>query len=201
MPLIALKCPSCTGQIDFEASRDVMFCKYCGTKILREHIIQTTPIHDAQYYYENWLKLRKKWVNSGYKDYVTQKALNEIDVEFTKLYCDDYRRLFADAIVLTNDFSPKHIWESDHGDAYYGEIVDEIRTYVNIGGLGKENELKQIRNQIAIQSNNSQSKAMLAQIDNQIRQLEEVNSQLLSGYTSKNIIKVQKKKKKLFGLF
>ena len=33
MPFV-LKCPQCNGEVDFEENRNIMFCKYCGTKIL-----------------------------------------------------------------------------------------------------------------------------------------------------------------------
>lgn len=36
MAIMALKCPSCGANIDFDNSRDFGFCCYCGTKIIIE---------------------------------------------------------------------------------------------------------------------------------------------------------------------
>jgi len=201
MPFIAMKCPQCSGDIDYEDTRDIMFCKYCGTKILREqivNIIQTGTMHDAQWYFDNWLQLREKRMSSN--DYSTQQAFRELDVEFTKLYCNDYRRIFADAIELTNNFSPRRTWERDT-DIWDYTPLDSIYTHVDIGGLGKEDELKQIRVKIASVSNCEQAKKMLKKIDEHLAQLEKVNSELIPGLVPRNIIKVEKKKKGLFGLW
>ena len=34
--LIALKCPSCGADIEFEESREFAFCSYCGSKVIQE---------------------------------------------------------------------------------------------------------------------------------------------------------------------
>ena len=38
MSLIACNCPNCNAQLDFDDNREIMFCNYCGTKVLREKI-------------------------------------------------------------------------------------------------------------------------------------------------------------------
>lgn len=40
MGLVACKCPQCSADLEFDESRDFMFCQYCGSKILRASVIQ-----------------------------------------------------------------------------------------------------------------------------------------------------------------
>ena len=39
MALIALKCPHCNGDIQFDAERNFGFCNYCGSKIMRDDVL------------------------------------------------------------------------------------------------------------------------------------------------------------------
>lgn len=34
MYLIALKCPNCNGNVEFDSTREFGFCIYCGTKVM-----------------------------------------------------------------------------------------------------------------------------------------------------------------------
>lgn len=198
MPLIVLKCPQCSADIDFDESRDLMFCKYCGTKILREQVNVINQItKDAQYYFDTWIQLRER-LKENPVDYRTRKAFDEIDIEFTKLYCNDYRRAYADALALTSDFLPRTTYEDDRD--YDGCVTDTIKTYVNIGGLGAEEQLKRLREKIAT-SDSEQAQLMLKKLDSHISQLELVNSEIIPGHYPKNVIKVVKKKKGIFKLF
>ncbi len=40
MGLVACKCPQCGADLEFDESRDTMFCQYCGSKILKTNVIQ-----------------------------------------------------------------------------------------------------------------------------------------------------------------
>lgn len=66
MPLISCSCPNCNSNLDFDDAREIMFCSFCGTKVLREQVTQITnnitvaegyQIHDADWYYENAMQL------------------------------------------------------------------------------------------------------------------------------------------------
>ena len=66
MPLIPCTCPNCNSNLEFDNSRDAMFCTYCGTKVLKEQVTQITnnitvadgyQIHDADWYYDNAVEL------------------------------------------------------------------------------------------------------------------------------------------------
>ncbi len=95
MPLIACNCPNCCGPLEFDDSRDVMYCQYCGTKVLREHITNITnnitladgyQLHDADWYYRNAYDL----LNDGrfkdaseiaermFHDYPTDPRINKL---------------------------------------------------------------------------------------------------------------------------
>lgn len=39
MGLIALRCPHCSGDIQFDMDRNFGFCNYCGTKLIRDDIV------------------------------------------------------------------------------------------------------------------------------------------------------------------
>lgn len=34
MELLAAKCPNCGANIELDKNRDVLYCSYCGTKII-----------------------------------------------------------------------------------------------------------------------------------------------------------------------
>lgn len=36
MKVVNLKCPNCGANVDFDAEQDIAYCKYCGTKVIRE---------------------------------------------------------------------------------------------------------------------------------------------------------------------
>lgn len=42
MSLVTLKCPNCTGKLEFEDSREFGFCQYCGYKVMIQQEINNT---------------------------------------------------------------------------------------------------------------------------------------------------------------
>lgn len=36
MELVTMKCPNCGANVDLDKSQETVFCKYCGTKVIRE---------------------------------------------------------------------------------------------------------------------------------------------------------------------
>lgn len=75
MGLVACKCPQCGADLEFDESRDMMFCQYCGSKILKTNVIQNVTNNitnniqadnvnvsgrlDADTMFENWLITRR----------------------------------------------------------------------------------------------------------------------------------------------
>lgn len=71
MGLVACKCPQCGADLEFDESREIMFCQYCGSKILKTNVIQNVTNNitnniqadnvnvsghlDADTMFENWL--------------------------------------------------------------------------------------------------------------------------------------------------
>ncbi len=44
MAVVALKCPSCNGDIEFDDSREFGFCSFCGTKVMIQEEIQKIKV-------------------------------------------------------------------------------------------------------------------------------------------------------------
>lgn len=44
MAVVALKCPSCDGKIEFDDSREFGFCSFCGTKVMIQDEIQKIKV-------------------------------------------------------------------------------------------------------------------------------------------------------------
>lgn len=44
MAVVALKCPSCNGELEFDGSREFGFCSYCGTKVMIQEEIQKVKV-------------------------------------------------------------------------------------------------------------------------------------------------------------
>lgn len=39
MAFIPMQCPQCSGSLEFDDSREFMFCSFCGTKVMRNDVI------------------------------------------------------------------------------------------------------------------------------------------------------------------
>ena len=48
MPLIALTCPNCSGDIQLDDTKEFGFCMYCGKKVMIERIRQTVVIDNSK---------------------------------------------------------------------------------------------------------------------------------------------------------
>lgn len=119
MSLIACKCPNCSADLDFDASRDIMFCSYCGTKVLKEQITHVTnnitiadgyQIHEATWYYDNAYKLIGK---ERYDD--------------AKLQIDELRRYFPldERIEILDDYLGHRIIYQFSSCTGMAELEDE----------------------------------------------------------------------------
>ena len=62
MPLIALKCPNCGGDIQLDGARKFAFCMYCGTKIMNE---SGSSDESRETELVNYLKLAKMEIRSN----------------------------------------------------------------------------------------------------------------------------------------
>jgi len=60
MPLVALKCPNCNGEVQFEENMMSGFCIHCGSKIIRERSVKGTISIDRTTDIVNHLKLAKE---------------------------------------------------------------------------------------------------------------------------------------------
>lgn len=134
MPLVACKCPGCGGDLDFDDSRDMMFCSYCGTKVMKEDITNITnnitiadgfQIHDADWYFNTIIELFKQ--NRG------AEAGTFLD-DFRKNFPLDSRlsdlcRLYRVLRLLT--FRRK---QTEHSIQYeFRYSIDRISTSIRLG--------------------------------------------------------------------
>ncbi|MCQ2481360.1 MAG: hypothetical protein MJ121_04510, partial [Clostridia bacterium] len=39
MGMVAMKCPSCSADIELDDSREFGFCNFCGTKVMQDKIV------------------------------------------------------------------------------------------------------------------------------------------------------------------
>lgn len=75
-------CPQCSAELEFEDSREYMFCTYCGTKVLKEQVVNINvvdgyTVHEADWYYDNWLELYNE---KRYED--AEKMIEELFKNF-----------------------------------------------------------------------------------------------------------------------
>lgn len=84
MSLIALKCPSCGGNLEFEDSREFGFCQYCGTKIMISQEINNTVNNTVNNFNSTTI------ISNGYEEQINrkilaaQKAVSEANYEVAK---------------------------------------------------------------------------------------------------------------------
>jgi len=113
MSIIALKCPNCGGNLEFEDSREFGFCQFCGTKVMiREEINKTvnntvnnfnsTTIisNDHNEQHKKMLAAAQKALNE--ENYTTAKKIAETVVAQDLTVADAYRIILLS--VALKDF-------------------------------------------------------------------------------------------------
>ncbi|MCQ2520118.1 MAG: hypothetical protein MJ107_06260 [Lachnospiraceae bacterium] len=95
MGLIACNCPNCNGQLDFDENREIMFCSYCGTKVLREQVLNVTvtngvQLHDANWYYNNIISLYHEFRDSDAQE-ICKDFVRNYPLDSRIEYCRNYR--------------------------------------------------------------------------------------------------------------
>ena len=202
-----IKCPQCSNIIEYESNLEFMFCKYCGKKLyrsnitLRSNITSTNDKDEAQVYYERWINLFNKR-NSNPDDTSVSIAFEQIDKEFNMKYCNDYRRLYCDVIVLTQNFKGITTYDSykgyhDYEDPLYEYFENNVETYIQCGGLSAKDKLITIKNEILRQSNSKLALDMASRIEKHINEVILVAERQIINHTRsgrKNVIKVETRK-------
>lgn len=83
MEIIALRCPSCSANLEFDSGKNIGYCQYCGTKILiRDNMFRGS----APKYSSEIDKLRAMieiYYDNGYDDKVRETAMRMIDEDPT----------------------------------------------------------------------------------------------------------------------
>ena len=101
--MISCKCPSCGAELDFDTSRDYMFCSYCGGKVLKQNVVHieninvSTGILDADTMFENWLITRDKRLQDDFKYY----------------YATDKRNIYVQSFANFRELNLQNINEID----------------------------------------------------------------------------------------
>lgn len=72
MPLIALKCPNCNGDIQLDNSKEFGFCMYCGCKVMLESSISKSVSIDHSSELSNVLTLAKREAEAKHWDKTEQ---------------------------------------------------------------------------------------------------------------------------------
>ena len=203
MKIYNLKCPQCSEMIEYELDRDSMFCKYCGKVIFKNEItldkvvsVEDTEKDEAQVYYERWLSLRDK-SRSKASTTADGKAFSEFDVEYKKKFCDDYRRLYCDALTITQDFkgisthtSEEEYRRAEAPDPYLDKYCE---TYITCGGLREKDYLISIVDKIR-SFRNDQAEEMADRIQKHIDEvILAAEAQCID--CNKYIIKIEEKEK------
>ncbi len=65
MGFIALKCPNCAGDINFDMDRNFGFCNYCGTKLMRDDVVTANLNINNDTEIRSCLELAKESILSG----------------------------------------------------------------------------------------------------------------------------------------
>ncbi|MBQ6543666.1 MAG: hypothetical protein IJL77_04685 [Clostridia bacterium] len=93
MGIVALKCPGCGANVEFDSSRDYGFCEYCGTKVMQEKVIIEHRIDESDKY-NNYIKLADGAYSSrnfaeAYNYYTRSLEIRQDDclVHFRKALC------------------------------------------------------------------------------------------------------------------
>ncbi len=153
MGLVACKCPQCGADLEFDESRDTMFCQYCGSKILKTNVIQNVTNNitnniradnvnvsgqlDADKMFENWLITKNVtlvrdfdyyYATDPRREYIRAYSLcrwryGDSDFNLTEER-DDCQKLIALAQRLKNQY-PMYASLLDKEIAYLREKVNE----------------------------------------------------------------------------
>ena len=96
MALEALKCPSCTGEVQLDKDQEFGFCKYCGTKVQNssiKHVRGKVKI-DKRTDLDNYYIIARRAVESNddetaekYYDMILQIEPNSFEALFYNAYC------------------------------------------------------------------------------------------------------------------
>lgn len=98
MALVALKCPNCGGDLQFEDSHDFGFCQYCGTKIMLQEALTYKVEMDYTRQARNLLQNAEDYYSEGFKEKAYGYASDAMELDrtlarawFIKAMCtDDY---------------------------------------------------------------------------------------------------------------
>ncbi len=116
MAIVALKCPNCGGDLQFEDSHDFGFCQYCGTKIMLQEAVTQKVEMDYSRRAKNLLQNAEDYYAEGFKEKAYGYASEAVELDrslarawFIKAMCsEDYEdRVVGFKNALKNTDDPK----------------------------------------------------------------------------------------------
>ena len=86
MGLVALKCPNCAGEIEFDKDKEFGFCMHCGQKIMIQEKIKQIIRVDNSHSIENWLFLTKVAYESDNADGIEKYSDKVLEVDINNSF-------------------------------------------------------------------------------------------------------------------
>ena len=138
MALVALKCPNCGGDLQFEDSHDFGFCQYCGTKIMLQEALTHKVELDYTRQARNLLQNAEDYYSEGFKEKAYGYASDAVELDRTlarawyiKAMCsEDYEdRVVGFKNALKNTDDPKLKEEINH------KLAEKCRVELKYSGM------------------------------------------------------------------
>ena len=103
MSLIALTCPKCGGNLEFEDSRDFGFCQYCGAKVMIKDEVNNTVNNTVNNYNNTTIITSGSEEQNRRKIAAAQKAVSESKYDIAKNLAEEILAqdsTYADAYLI-----------------------------------------------------------------------------------------------------
>ncbi len=137
MPIIALLCPHCSGQIELDDTREFGFCQYCGTKIMIEQ--QKQQVGDYQTNKSTRLKeqVRKQLSEGNYQGATSVldelRKMDDKDPDFLLLDIEClYKRLHKSKQLIPSVIGRDSYWDIAKDYQSYKNFSNDTRTLSEI---------------------------------------------------------------------
>ena len=102
MGLFACNCPQCGAGLEFDESRDMMFCQYCGSKILKTNVIQNITNNITNNIKADNLNVSSQLdVDTMFYNWLVSQN-HKLQQDLNYYYADDDRAKFANIVIAPN---------------------------------------------------------------------------------------------------
>lgn len=102
MGLVACKCPQCGADLEFDESRDMMFCQYCGSKILKTNVIQNITNNVTNNIQTDNLNVSAQLdVDTMFYNWLVSQN-SKLKQDLSYYYADDDRAKFSKLVSLSD---------------------------------------------------------------------------------------------------